>query len=252
MKETKYNNIQTIEEISLNALPSLQQILYDGWVLRFADGYTKRANSINPIYPSSQNLKAKIARCEQIYGNFNLKPIFRLANIPRLENLDSTLEQSNYQKKDSVSVRVNNIANRKTAKINQQITLSTELSQEWLDYLVHGVELPIMHWETLATMLQIIPNQTCYAFLKDNHRFCSCGLGVLEDQYLGLFFITTAKQQRRRGYAEQLISRILDWGKSNGAQIAYLQVEINNQAAINLYNKLGFSETYQYFYRIKA
>jgi hypothetical protein len=36
-----YEVIQEIEEISLNAWPSLQQILYDGWILRFANGYTK-------------------------------------------------------------------------------------------------------------------------------------------------------------------------------------------------------------------
>ena len=41
--------IQTIEELSLNALPCLQQILDDGWVLRLAEGYTKRANSVTPL-----------------------------------------------------------------------------------------------------------------------------------------------------------------------------------------------------------
>jgi ribosomal protein S18 acetylase RimI-like enzyme len=43
----------------------------------------------------------------------------------------------------------------------------------------------------------------------------------------------------------------LNWGKSNGATQAYLQVETENQAGINLYNKLGFTEAYQYFYRLK-
>ena len=33
--------IRLIEELSLNAWPALQTVLYDGWVLRFADGYTR-------------------------------------------------------------------------------------------------------------------------------------------------------------------------------------------------------------------
>ena len=41
--------IRTLEELSMNALPALQTMLYGGWVLRFANGYTRRANSINPI-----------------------------------------------------------------------------------------------------------------------------------------------------------------------------------------------------------
>ena len=54
--------IRTIEEAGLNAWPAHQQTLYDGWVLRFADGYTKRANSANSVYRSTLALAGKIAR----------------------------------------------------------------------------------------------------------------------------------------------------------------------------------------------
>ena len=250
MLEKNLGQIRTLEEISLNALPCLQQILYDGWVLRFAEGYTKRANSVTPLYPSSQDLNQKIHRCEQIYRRFQLKPTFRLTNTSE-SDLDRTLEQLGYLKQDNVSVRVKDITNNDISNNTLFPTIAYELSQEWLDHYIHAIDLPIQHWNTLSTMLEIIPNPTCYAWLKDRHRFCSCGLGVLEDDYLGLFFIATAKKQRGKGYARQLISALLDWGKHNGATQAYIQVETENQAGINLYNKLGFSEVYQYFYRIK-
>lgn len=48
-----------IEELSMNAWSALQTKLYDGWILRFADGYSKRANSINPIYDSRISLEHK-------------------------------------------------------------------------------------------------------------------------------------------------------------------------------------------------
>ena len=246
-----FNRIRTIEEISLNALPCLQQILYDGWVLRFAEGYTKRANSIAPLYPSSQDLSQKIRRCEEIYRRFKLKPIFRLTDTSETEALDETLEQLGYLKQDSVSVRVKNITDNDISNNSLFPTIAYELSEEWLDHYVHAIALPMRHWNTLSTMLEIIPNPTCYAWLKDRHRFCSCGLGVLDNNYLGLFFVVTARKQRGKGYASQLISAILDWGKHNGATQAYIQVETENQAGINLYNKLGFAEVYQYFYRIK-
>ena len=250
MLEKNLGQIRTIEEISLNALPCLQQILYDGWVLRFAEGYTKRANSVTPLYPSSQDLSHKIRRCEEIYERFKLKPIFRLTDTSE-SDLDRTLEQLGYLKHNSVSVRVKNISDNDISNNSLFPTIAYELSEEWLDHYVHAIELPIQHWNTLSTMLELIPNPTCYGWLKDRHRFCSCGLGVLEQGHLGLFFITTAKKQRSKGYATQLISALLDWGKHNGATQAYIQVETDNQAGINLYNKLGLAEVYQYFYRIK-
>jgi len=40
----------TIKEQTMNVWPSLQTILLAGWIIRMAGGYTKRANSVNPIY----------------------------------------------------------------------------------------------------------------------------------------------------------------------------------------------------------
>ncbi|RRN74187.1 hypothetical protein EI200_02485 [Peribacillus simplex] len=57
--------MQKLEELLMNALAALQTQIYDGWVIRFADGYTKRANSINPIYLSNENVKKIISNCEK-------------------------------------------------------------------------------------------------------------------------------------------------------------------------------------------
>ena len=224
------NQIQTIEELALNALPCLQQILDDGWVLRFAEGYTKRANSVTPLYPSTEDLTVKIKRCQAIYHNFNLKSIFRLTDESRLKTLDRTLAGLGYQKQDTVSVRTKVIEDS-IGEQNSVITIDNEISEEWLDRYVHAVDLPIQHWNTLSTMLDIVPHPTCYAMLKDRSRFCSIGLGVLAKDYLGLFFIATVKQQQNKGYGKQLISAMTDWGKSNGATKVYVQVEIKNQPA---------------------
>ncbi|MGG0789886.1 GNAT family N-acetyltransferase [Peribacillus simplex] len=33
---------------------------------------------------------------------------------------------------------------------------------------------------------------------------------------------------------------LIEWGKENGAEYAYLQVMLNNGSALRLYSKLGF------------
>ena len=42
---------------------------------------------------------------------------------------------------------------------------------------------------------------------------------------------------------------LLDWGVRNGAHTSYLQVMLNNPAALSLYAKVGYQEAYQYWYR---
>ena len=254
MSKKDFALVQTLEELSLNALPCLQQILYDGWVMRFAEGFTKRANSVTPLYSGIKDLKTKISRCEAVYNDFNLPIVFRLTDTPQWLELDRTLAELSYVKRDAVSVQVKPICDRASIpQFNRQLnlTIENELSEEWLDRYVHAASVPVQHWQTISTMLDIIPNPTCYAYLKDGARFCSCGFGVLEDNYLGIFFLVTAKARRRLGYGSQLVAAMLDWGRNNGATTAYLQVETANQAGINLYNKLGFTESYQYFYRLK-
>ena len=250
MDTTSYDLIRTIEEISLNAWPSLQQILYDGWILRFADGHTKRANSVNPIYLGNKNVYEKIQRCEQIYFNKNLRPIFRITPLAYPENLDEILAVAGFDKKDVTSVQVRDLVSLET-QVTSSVKIWTEVSQEWLDNLVHFGAIPAQEWESLIGILINIASEKCFAILLKDNQVVSCGLGVLENQYIGLFEIITARTKRRRGFGRELILNILEWGKKNGATKAYLQVAMSNEPALNLYSNLGFEEIYQYFYRIK-
>ena len=52
--------IKTIEDLSLNAWPSHQMQLYDGWILRFSYFYTHRTNSVEQIGTSTLPLDTKL------------------------------------------------------------------------------------------------------------------------------------------------------------------------------------------------
>ncbi|GJG88911.1 hypothetical protein tb265_40920 [Gemmatimonadetes bacterium T265] len=61
-----------IEEAALDAWPAHEQRLLDGWVLRTAGGYTKRANSATPLYgldgsdaPDPARWARQVAACER-------------------------------------------------------------------------------------------------------------------------------------------------------------------------------------------
>ncbi len=132
MDRTSHKLIRTIAEISLNAWLSLQQILYDGWILRFANGHTKRANSVNPVYRGAENVQGKIKRCREVYSSKNLTTIFRITPLAHPENLDKILEASGFEKKDVSFVQVKDLEVFQPQPTST-IRFWTEFSQEWLE-----------------------------------------------------------------------------------------------------------------------
>src|SRR5690349_24012374 len=97
--------ITAIEEVSLNAWASLQTMLYDGWVIRFANGYTKRANSVNPLYPSNIDIEEKLRFCENLYREKNLPLVFKLTPLVYPHDLDERLAERGYQRDSRTSVQ---------------------------------------------------------------------------------------------------------------------------------------------------
>ena len=79
--------IRRLEELSLNAWPSLETILYDGWALRFAAGYTRRANSVHPLYPSLDDDEEKARLCLRLYRDRGLPAVFKLTPAATIDGL---------------------------------------------------------------------------------------------------------------------------------------------------------------------
>ncbi|MBT2724367.1 GNAT family N-acetyltransferase [Bacillus sp. ISL-46] len=243
--------IQKIEELSMNALPALQTLMYDGWILRFSEGYTKRANSINPIYSSSEDFKRKIENNEKLYRESNLKVVYKMTPlVGGSSNLDSVLENSEYTLAGETSVQLLPILEiDKTIVTN--VVIYNKLHENWFHNFCILNNISENHQLTLKKMLENIVPTTCFILLIDDNSVVACGLGVLEDEYIGLFDIVTHEKSRNKGYGAKLIRYLIHWGKENGAKNAYLQVELNNIPALNLYYKLGFKEQYRYWYRVK-
>ncbi len=87
--------IRRFEELTANSHPALQTQLYDGWILRFAEGYTGRANSVSPLYPSALPLEEKLAFCEGQYFSRGLPCRFKLTDGTE-PSIDAALEARGY------------------------------------------------------------------------------------------------------------------------------------------------------------
>lgn len=239
-----------LEELSMNAWPALQTNLYDGWVIRFTNGYSKRANSINPIYFSNENIYHKITLCEEMFKQKSIMTVFKITPKIFPHNLDSLLDKQGYKIRDITSLQVLELDNINT-NIDVNLRVSEELSQEWLEdyFQLNGVG--IKNKITIEKMLRNISSKKYFITLVHNNKAIACALGVLEREHLGIFDVIVNEEFRSNGYGEKLIKGLINLGKNNGAKKAYLQVVINNIKAFNLYSKIGFKEAYKYWYRVK-
>lgn len=249
-KSKMSNNAKRIEEASLNAWPALQQVIYDGWILRFSKGYTKRANSITPLFKSSIDLAVKIEVCERRYQDQNLPPIFRLPSIVTHKKLDQYLLEIGYSKIDPTWVMQMELKGREF-RLRKDVEFCEDQFENWfVNYSSWNKSEPEQK-DLHAKLLKAIPTEMIFASVKRDGKAVACGLGVIEDEYVGIFDIITAPEERRQGFGTNLLNGILQWSQTKGATSAYLQVMMNNEIAWRMYQRTGFKNLYHYWYRVR-
>lgn len=249
---------QRIEELSINAWCALHTLVYDGWLLHFTEGYTKRANSVAPLYPSSLPLSEKINYCEELYAKQNgLDVIFKLTDTSQPSELDTVLEALNYRRVDETSVQTLDLATQEFADsaLNDSLTVnvSSTLLPVWLDAYTRLSKVSLLHVPTVEKMLNNIRIPVpCFISLMQGSDIVAVGLAVREGGYVGMFDIVVAEPLRGQGLGRVLMNQLLRWSKESGAHTAYLQVVQSNTVARRLYAQLGFTEGYIYWYRVRS
>lgn len=247
--------IPSLEEISLSALPALQTLFYDGWIVRMGKGYTRRANSVQtfgtPIGESTQSVEAKIAYCESLYRANNLFVVFKMTPASQPADLDQLLAARGYVQEGNTIVQTSDLAALETINA-PQVQISETWSDVWFTEYCRMNQTNLANWATLKQMLQLIIPKTGFALLTESDNILACGMGVVQNNYVGLYDIVVDATSRRRGYGKQVVTSLLHWGKQHGAQTAYLQVVADNAPALNLYAQSGFVTKYPYWYRTRA
>jgi GNAT superfamily N-acetyltransferase len=236
-----------IEFATYVSWPAFEQHDYRGWILRFAEGCTKRANSANAIVPIQADLSETVDYCEAFYRTRSQPVIFRLPSFVENTRLDSYLADRGYSLIDPslVLYRALDPTEKKGPdfiKMERNSWLEANSDISGVDAAKQAIH---------AKILERIPVASLFTAVKDQDRPVTCGLGVIHETYFGIFDIMTKTDFRRRGHGTQLIEVMLSWARRNGARHAYVQVMANNAPAVRLYEKFGYRRLYHYWYRIK-
>ncbi len=242
-------SISLIEGATLTAWPAIRQA-HDGlWLWRYANGYTKRANSIHCLDPSDgAYARDRIARMAELSVRHSIPPVFRVTPLTA-PSIIAQLDRLGWEEFDhSLVMAMENPA--EDFVIDTPVKLFDPADPEWYkaQSQMAGYDAPTV--EALRTILELIPCESCGVLVYHKAGLPVAATLATVASGIGIYLnVVTHPSARGMGYGRAAVSAAVNWVRSMGAHHSALQVLAGNDPAIRLYSSLGFGEVYPYAYR---
>lgn len=231
----------------MNAWPAIDTRPLDGWLMRSANGYSKRANSVTAITAGAKLSEDQITRIISYYQGLGLPAVVRLSPLSH-PSVDAMLAARGFSSFELTLGLVAPIDARITP--DARVNFASKAERDWLVANATSYGSDKANYDHLEAIVSRILQPAAFASLTMDGKACAWGIGVAERGYLCLQDIVVAPQARGAGLGRTLVRSLMHWGLSNGAKTAFLQVRDTNDVAIRLYRSLGFQEAYRYTHRI--
>ncbi|HEY6745659.1 MAG TPA: GNAT family N-acetyltransferase [Mycobacteriales bacterium] len=241
-------DVLALEEVAALGWPAPETRWLGRWLLRAAEGWTGRGNSVLPLGDPGLPLDDALASVTAWYAERGLPARFTIP-IPARELLDAALTARGWRPYNPTAVLTGDleVVLRRLPAGDLPVTIEPSPSAEWLG-LYHyrgGTELP-----PVARTLLAGARDPGFAVLREGGRPVAIARGSVDEGWVGVTAVEVDPGHRRRGRGTAVMRAILDWGRSHGATSAYLQVAEENAGALALYDTLGFARHHGYHYTV--
>lgn len=237
-------DILALDQLAVAAWPAPVNDACDGWLLRFAHGITRRANSVAPfpLGADARHIDDLINAVEAYYRNHGLPPRFQISPAAEPNDLDAQLAARGYEIETPVTIEI--AAAHALPPASMPVSVSTTAPSGWWDVYKEGFS------RDASKIAEVSRDQPVYATWRDDQdQITAIGFGVLGGKWLGIFGMWTRPEHRGQGIGQSVIGALSAWAVEHGAIGLYLQVENSNTAAQRLYERIGFRAVYGYHYR---
>ncbi|MFD6419784.1 GNAT family N-acetyltransferase [Streptomyces sp. NPDC060194] len=217
------------------------------WLLRAADGFTRRANSALPLGDPGLPLDEALLRVRRWYAERGLTPTVQVATggTDTQEALAEALTAHGWTREVSALVRVGALAPLADAgpQAVDRVGLSRTVDAAWLRrYQRKGVG---------ATALKVLGAGPSVWFATvpggaGDEAPAAIGRCVVDGRWAGFMAVEVAPEHRRQGLARGVMAALARRALDEGASAAWLQVETDNAPALALYDDLGFTTHHTY------
>ncbi len=236
-------DVRRLEELAARTWHGLEEERHGGWLLRAADGFSGRANSALVVGKPPEPLPDAVGTVARWYAARGLTPRAQLPGPAGAA--DAAFAAAGWTRAEDVLVLTAPLTPWSAPEVAVQ--LSPEPDDAWLaGYRYRGVPLP----PTARAVLTHADDPLFASVRPTAHEHpAAVARGVVEDGWLVITAVTVAEEFRRRGLARAIMAALAAAGRERGAHSCLLQVSDDNEPALRLYARLGFTEHHRYHYR---
>lgn len=216
------------------------------WLLRAADGFTGRANSVLALGDPGVGEAEAMRRVHDFYARRDLPAQFAVP-LPVRADLDDRLTELGWGQAHGAIVLTAALAPIPVRTDLPPVTLAGELDDAWLatyHYRGGGGVPPA------ALPLFASGAARAFASVREDGEVIAIGRAAADDGWAGVTAVEVAAAHRRRGLAGQVMRAFAAWALELGIDRMWLQVDPRNDAARALYAGLGWREHHRYHYRV--
>ncbi|MDJ0343833.1 GNAT family N-acetyltransferase [Streptomyces sp. H10-C2] len=225
-----------LQEAASRAWPAIETERLGEWTLRGAGGFTRRANSVlaygDPRVPLDEALDFVV----RWYGERGTTPYLQ---VPDDAPLAAELERRGWPREADTLVRTSPIAPLADLPGAEGVTLTREPGDSWLASYHRTGELA-------EQALKVVTGGPSVWFAAMPGAI---GRGVVDGRWALFGAVEVEPAYRRKGLATAVMAALARRALEEGASFAYLQVEADNDAARELYDRMGFTTHHGYHYR---
>ncbi len=247
-RPARYSEIIALERVADRAWPAPVVEHLGQWRLRYAEGFTNRANSALPLGTADRPLDEAVQACAAFYRQRGLPPKVTVP-LPVRRDVARHLEATGWVAQPLVLVQtaeVGAVATPLSAPPpppRDPVTLRERPTPEFLAlYGARKDGLPA----SAEHVLTAVPAVRFAEVRDERGTVLAIARGAVVDDWLHLGGVEVVPAARRQGLATAVSAALAVWAREHGATRAVLQVEQRNEPAVRLYERLGFGPHHTY------
>jgi GNAT superfamily N-acetyltransferase len=243
--------------------PDLTRLMADGWraveeewegdwLLRASSGFTTRGNSVLPLGDPGIDLDDAFERAEEWYALRGLPSRFQVVLPPGRDPADdgfgSELLARGYRLAQPTLVMTGAASDVEPLHAGAAVTVEATLSPSWLQ--AYARQRPVVPGVTE----QVLTGSAGQLFLSTTGReggITAVARMSVHPGWAGLSAVWVDPDRRGNGLGRTLLHAVGMLARQRRLPSVFLQVEVENDVAVGLYESEGFREHHAYGYLVR-